>query len=176
MELQTRSRGVLEDLRDGPAQLILIAAGDGHEPTQPDLAVSCSELRLAAHGRVLDLALPSGLRLPEPPPELAVGVVAAGGLMKVSFDEASQRTMSTAGAAYGAFWVAVIGARLLFTYGATHWYHSQLGHWMVTNGITVDALTDALIFMAVAMAVTRTVRLAIGRSQVRHQSAHELAV
>ena len=47
---------------------------------------------------------------------------------------------------------------------------------MVTNGITLNALTDALIFMAVAMAVTRTLRLAIGRNQVRRQSAHELAV
>ena len=83
---------------------------------------------------------------------------------------------STAGAAYGAFWTVIIGARLLFTYGANHWYHAQIQHWMVTNGITVDALTDALIFMAVAMAVTRTLRLALGRTQVRHPSVHALAV
>ena len=122
----------------------------------------------AGNGEVLEIAL-AGLGA-------LLGVVAAGGLMKVSFDDASQRCVSTAGAAYGAFWVAIIGARLLFTYGANHWYTTQLGHWMVTNGITVDALTDALIFMAVAMAVTRTLRLAVGRAQVRRQSAHELAV
>jgi hypothetical protein len=122
----------------------------------------------AGNGEILEIAL-AGLGA-------LLGVVAAGGLMKVSFDGASQRCVSSAGAAYGAFWVVIIGVRLFFTYGANHWYSIQLGHWMATNGITVDALTDALIFMAVAMAVTRTLRLALGRNQVRRQSAHELAV
>jgi hypothetical protein len=122
----------------------------------------------AGNGEILEIALAALGAL--------LGVVAAGGLMKVSFDDASQRCVSTAGVAYGIFWVVIIGARLLFTYGANHWYSTQLGHWMVTSGITVDALTDALIFMAVAMAVTRTLRLAVGRTQVRHQSAHELVV
>jgi hypothetical protein len=47
---------------------------------------------------------------------------------------------------------------------------------MATNAVTVDALTDALIFMALAMAVTRSIRLAVGRAQVRHLTTHELAV
>ena len=38
------------------------------------------------------------------------------------------------------------------------------------------AITDALIFMAVAMAVTRTIRLAVGRTQVRSGSGKALAV
>jgi hypothetical protein len=122
----------------------------------------------AGDGEVLEITL-AGLGA-------LLGLVAASGLMKVSFDVGSQRCVSTAGAAYGVFWVAIIGARLLFTYGANHWYTAQLTHWMVTNGISVDALTDGLIFMAVAMAVTRTLRLAVGRAQVRRPSAHELAV
>ena len=36
--------------------------------------------------------------------------------------------------AYGAFWASVIGARLLFTYGANHWYTTQLGHWISPTG------------------------------------------
>jgi hypothetical protein len=120
------------------------------------------------NGEILEIAL-AGLGA-------LLGLVAASGLMRISFDDASQTYVSTAGLAYGAFWVVIIGARLLFTYGSNHWYRSQLGHWMVTNGITVDALTDALIFMAVAMAVARTVRLAVGRTQVRRRSTHELAV
>jgi hypothetical protein len=122
----------------------------------------------SGNGEVLELAL-TGLGV-------LLGIVAAGGLMKVSFDKSTQRAVSTSGAAYGAFWTVVIGARLLFTYGANHWYQSQLGHWMAGNGITVDALTDALIFMALAMAITRSIRLYVGRTQVRHLSANELAV
>ena len=105
-----------------------------------------------------------------------LGIAAAAGLMRVSFDEPSQQAVSKAGVAYGAFWAFVIGARLVFTYGANHWYTTQLGHWLLTNGITVDALTDALIFMALAMTIARTLRLAVGRSHVRHQSISRLAV
>jgi hypothetical protein len=122
----------------------------------------------AGNGEIIEIVL-AGLGA-------LLGVVAAGRLMTIGFDHASQRCVSTAGAAYGAFWVAVIGTRLLFTYGANHWFNTQLGHWMATNGVSVDALTDALIFMAVAMAVTRTLRLAVGRTHVRRQSSHELAV
>ena len=122
----------------------------------------------AGNGEILEIAL-AGLGA-------LLGLVAAAGLMKITYDDASQRSMSVAGPAYGAFWTLVIGARLLFTYGANHWYNTQLGHWLMTNGITVDALTDALIFMAVAMAVTRTIRLALGRAQVRRGSANRLAV
>jgi len=122
----------------------------------------------AGNGEILEVAL-AGLGV-------LLGLVVAGTLMKVTFDDASSQSVSVAGPAYGAFWVAVIGARLLFTYGANHWYSTQLGHWLMTNGITVDALTDALIFMALTMAVTRTIRLAVGRAQVRRGSANQLAV
>jgi hypothetical protein len=105
-----------------------------------------------------------------------LGVVAASGLMKVSLDQTTKQAVSHAGPAYAAFWVFVIGARLLFTYGANHWFTTQLGHWMMTNGVSVDALTDALIFMALTMAITRSMRLAVGRVQLRHQSAPQLAV
>jgi hypothetical protein len=96
--------------------------------------------------------------------------------MKVSVDDTSGTVMSHAGLAYGMFWSVVIGARLLFTYGANHWFTTQLTHWMVTNGISVDALTDALVFMAVAMTLARTIRLGIGRTQVRSVGTSTIAV
>jgi hypothetical protein len=105
-----------------------------------------------------------------------LGLAAAGGLMKVEFDPTTQQAVSRAGVAYGAFWTGIIGIRLLFTYGAHHWYTTQLGHWMASSGVSVDALTDALIFMAIAMSVARSVRLATGRRTARHQSTPQLAV
>jgi hypothetical protein len=117
----------------------------------------------AGTGEILELVL-AGLGV-------LLGLFASTGLMRIGFDEAKQRVTSSAGTGYGLFWCAVIGARLAFTYGANHWYTTPLGHWMATNGVSVDALTDSLIFMAIAMAVTRTVRLAIGRSQLRPSGA-----
>jgi hypothetical protein len=121
----------------------------------------------AGNGEVLELVL-TGLGV-------VLGLVASTGLMTIGVDAQSGRPVSGAGVGYAAFWCAIIGARLVFTYGANHWYTSQLGHWMLTNGISTDALTDALIFMAVAMSVTRTVRLGIGRSVATH-NAHEMAI
>ena len=85
------------------------------------------------------------------------GVLAAFSLMKMSRGEQG-RGSSDAGVGYAAFWVFVIGARLAFSYGAYHWYTSSLAHWMLTNHITTNGLTDCLIFLALAMAVTRSTR------------------
>jgi hypothetical protein len=122
----------------------------------------------AGAGAVLELVL-AGLGV-------LLGIFCSTRLMKVIVDDKSGRVMSHAGLAYGMFWSVVIGARLLFTYGANHWYSTQLGHWMVTNGISVDALTDALVFMAVAMTLARTIRLGIGCMHVRSAGTSTIAV
>jgi hypothetical protein len=121
----------------------------------------------SGNGELLELVL-GGLGV-------LLGLAASGGLMKISFDRTTQQAVSTAGAAYGAFWCGIIGIRLLFTYGANHWYTTQLGHWIATNGISADALTDALIFMAIAMSIARTIRLAHGRSVASRQVVRGLA-
>jgi hypothetical protein len=96
---------------------------------------------------------------------VVIGLAVSAGLMQVGRD-ASGRPVSRAGVAYGLAWTTVIGARLAFSYGSQHWFGAEVGHWLVTNQITVDALTDGLIFMAIAMTLTRTVRLAAGRRAV----------
>jgi hypothetical protein len=81
-------------------------------------------------------------------------------LMRVTADPAAGTPVSHAGAAYAIFWAAVVGARIFFSYGSAHLFGAQIGQWMMTSHVTVNALTDGLIFLSVAMLLARTATLA----------------
>jgi hypothetical protein len=80
-------------------------------------------------------------------------------LMKVYRSEKTGRPVSAAGGGYALLWIVVIGARALFSYGANHWFENQLGSWLTVHSIPSAAITDGLIFMAVAMVLTRAIGL-----------------
>src|SRR5580704_4672061 len=78
----------------------------------------------------------------------ALGIVlglAAGMIFRI-FRE-GETAWSQAGIGYAALWILVIAARLGFAYATSHSHSLQV--WLGTHHITSDAVTDALIFMAV---------------------------
>jgi len=80
--------------------------------------------------------------------------------MKLYRSPSTGKPVSQAGAGYALLWIIVIGARAAFSYGSAHWFPSQLTAWAVREQVSAHAITDALIFMAVTMLLTRTLGLA----------------
>jgi hypothetical protein len=91
---------------------------------------------------------------------VAAGLIALA-LMRVYRSGRTGRPVSAVGAGYALLWIAVVGARAVFSYGSFHWFGPQLAHWMTSSAVTAGAITDALIFMAVAMVLTRSTGLAV---------------
>ncbi len=88
----------------------------------------------------------------------ALGIVlglAAGLMFRVFRDRGIP--WSQAGVAYALLWIVVVGARIGFAEAASRSHSVQV--WLGTHHITSDAVTDALIFMAVGMLLTRTATL-----------------
>jgi hypothetical protein len=101
---------------------------------------------------------------------IALGLVATS-LMSVYRSPETAQPVSRTGISYAALWTIVIGARAAFSYGSTHWFSQSLSTWMVQHSVTTAAITDGLIFMAVAMLLTRTIAMAIRAGQVRPAAA-----
>ena len=97
---------------------------------------------------------------------IAIALLAMA-MMRVYSSPRAMRPVTHAGLAYALVWAVIMAARTVFTYGSSHWFAAPLGHWMVSHQVTADALTDALIFMALAMVLTRVASMAIRSRQVR---------
>ena len=102
--------------------------------------------------------------------------VAAGMIFRV-FRGADEIPRSQAGIGYAALWIVVVGARIGFSSATSNSHRLQV--WLFTHHITVDTVTDALIFMAAGMLVFRTAILRLratklaGRTvSARHPDPH----
>lgn len=84
---------------------------------------------------------------------VVLGVVAA---LTVRVHRDGERVLATAGLAFAGLWFAVIGGRILFAYGAEHWFARSIGEFSRSHLITgADAWTAAFVIMALAMVVSR---------------------
>ena len=84
---------------------------------------------------------------------VVLGIV-AGLLVRVRRD--GDRLLMSAGAPYAALWVVVIDGRVLFAYGADHWFGRSIGEFSMRHQITgADAWACAFILMALAMVLAR---------------------
>ena len=95
-----------------------------------------------------------------------LGGLAAMALMGVYRSPDTGKPVSSAGVPYAVLWTAIIGARAAFSYGAAHWFKASLASWCVANEVTKAAITDGLIFMAIAMVLVRTAGLGIRASRL----------
>jgi hypothetical protein len=90
-----------------------------------------------------------------------LGGLAAVALMGVYRSPDTGRPVSQAGALYAILWIVVIGARAAFSYGAGHWFTADLVAWAVPHQVSAAAITDGLIFMALAMVIVRSLGLGV---------------
>lgn len=87
-------------------------------------------------------------------------------LMRVYRSPRTGKAVSAAGLPYAAMWMLIVTARTAFSVGASNWFPAQLAQWCATHQVTGVAITDGLIFMAVAMVLVRTAGLAAGATRL----------
>ena len=95
-----------------------------------------------------------------------LGGLAAVALMGVYRSPETGKPVSSAGAPYAILWIVIIGARAAFSSGSEHWFKASLASWAIANQVTAAAITDGLIFMALAMVLVRTAGLGIRASHL----------
>jgi len=95
-----------------------------------------------------------------------LGGLAATALMRVYRSPDTGKPVTSAGWPYAIFWTVVIGARAAFSWGAAHWFTGSLVSWAITNQVSEAAITDGLIFMALAMVPMRTAEMGFRASRL----------
>ena len=102
---------------------------------------------------------------------VGVGILfgfASTALVKVSKDRETGRAVTEAGFTYAGVWTIALAARMLFAFGSTHWFHSALAQFSITNHINPATYGTFFVLMVLTMISIRTISV-IARAQ--HQGA-----
>jgi len=94
--------------------------------------------------------------------------LASVALVKVDKDPHSGRAVTNAGWSYAAVWTVALAARMLFAYGSTHWFHTALAQFSISNHINPATYGTFFVLMVLTMITIRTISV-IARAQ--HQAA-----
>jgi hypothetical protein len=95
-----------------------------------------------------------------------LGGLAAAALMRVYRSPDTGKPVSRAGWPYAILWIVVIGGRAAFSWGSVHWFEASIVSWAIANQVSVAAITDGLILMAIAMVLVRTLALGVRASRL----------
>ncbi|MCQ8832006.1 hypothetical protein [Streptomyces malaysiensis] len=109
---------------------------------------------------------------------IGVGVIAgliAGALLPAYKDATSGQPYTIGGIGYALVWIVLSSGRVIFAYGAEHWFPADLIKFSIDYEISgQDTYANAFIFMALAMVLTRTgVLLAKIRKLKSHGAGNE---
>jgi hypothetical protein len=78
-------------------------------------------------------------------------------LVRVDKDRETGRAVTTAGWPYAAVWTVALAARMGFAYGSTHWFHSALAQFSITNHVAAATYGTFFVLMVLTMIIVRTI-------------------
>ena len=103
----------------------------------------------------------------------AIGLASAKTVIMRAGDDGT--VLARAGWASGFFWVLGMGSRFAFIYWITHFGGSTIAQFSAQHAITMNTWSVALLAMAVAEVVSRSVLMAARRHQLQGRRAFQLA-
>ncbi|WP_431044266.1 hypothetical protein ACQUSR_21750 [Streptomyces sp. P1-3] len=105
---------------------------------------------------------------------VGVGVICGliAGTLLPAYRHESGEIYTIGGIGYALVWVVLSCGRIVFAYGAEHWFTADLIRFSIENKISgEDTYANAFVFMSLAMVLTRTAVLLTKMRKVRAASA-----
>ena len=102
---------------------------------------------------------------------VGTGGLIAGVLLPAYKDATSGELYTIGGIGYALVWIVLSGGRVLFAYGAEHWFTMDLVKFSIDYKISgQDTYANAFVFMSLAMVLTRTAVLLAKMRKLKGQN------